>query len=260
MHPVGTFLCRGRPKFGKMTVRNLGQESYPLGTFKKKLPNFHFIKKISYGIAENVIMKLSEENPHKYFVLSRYSHKSQQYGIFVVTEVGNLDMEAKTRKIVFSGKKLMLAANKAHLEAAQNCRGIIQNSRGITFLLHPRWMWSYSQQVPSWKILALFISISGCFCPRHCGWKLQRNFIQQSVVTSSKAVVEDVAESNMPNAAVKVAVLISKEIQCSADVKAIGLYRATFICFENSGCCIVSEMLFYNVFGHVLYWLLVASS
>jgi hypothetical protein len=31
------------------------------------------------------------------------------------------------------------------------------------------------------------------------------------------------------------------------------LYRATFICFENSGCCIVSEMLFYNVFGHVLY-------
>ena len=82
-------------------------------------------------------MKLSEENPHKYFVLSRYPHKSQQYGIFVVNEVGNLDMEAKTRKIVFSGKKLMLAANKAHLEAAQNCRGIIQNSRGITFLLHP---------------------------------------------------------------------------------------------------------------------------
>jgi len=67
------------------------------------------------------------------------------------------------------------------------------------------------------------------------------------VVASSKAVVEDVAEPNMPNAAVKVAVLISKEIQCSADVKAIGLYRATFICFENSGCCIVSEMLFYNV-------------
>ena len=138
MHPVGTFLCRGRPKFGKMTVRMSGQESYPLGTFKKKLPNFHFITKISYGIAENVIMKLSEENPHKYFVLSRYSHKSQQYGIFFVSEVGNVDMEAKTRKIVFSGKKLMLAANKAHLEAAQNCRGIIQNSRGITFLLHPR--------------------------------------------------------------------------------------------------------------------------
>ena len=62
-------------------------------------------------------------------------------------------------------------------------------------------------------------------------------------MASSKAVVEDVAEPNMPNAAVKVAVLISKEIQCSADVKAIGLYRATFICFENSGCCIVSEML-----------------
>ena len=112
-----------------MTVRMSGQESYPLdtfkkksyplGTFKKKLPNFHFITKISYGIAENVIMKLSEENPHKYFVLSRYSHKSQQYGIFVVSEVGNLDMEAKTRKIVFSGKKLMLAANKVHLEAAQ---------------------------------------------------------------------------------------------------------------------------------------------
>jgi len=58
-------------------------------------------------------MKLSEENPHKYFVLSRYSHKSQQYGIFVVSEVGKLDMEAKTRKIVFSGKKLMLAANNS---------------------------------------------------------------------------------------------------------------------------------------------------
>jgi len=43
-------------------------------------------------------MKLSEENPHKYFVLSRYSHKSQQYGIFVVSEVGNLDMEAKNKK------------------------------------------------------------------------------------------------------------------------------------------------------------------
>ena len=83
--------------------------------------------------------------------------------VFVASEVGNLDMEAKTRKIVFSGKKLMLAANKAHLEAAQNCRGIIQNSRGITFMLHPRWMWSYSQQVPLWKILALFISISGSF-------------------------------------------------------------------------------------------------
>ena len=82
---------------------------------------------------------------------------------------------------------------------------------------------------------------------------LQRKFIQQSVVASSKAVVEDVAEPNMPNAAVKVAVLISKEIQCSANVKAIGLYRTTFTCFENSGCCIVSEMLFYNVFGHVLY-------
>ena len=73
------------------------------------------------------------------------------------------------------------------------------------------------------------------------------------MVASSKAVVQDVAEPNMPNAAVKVAVLISKEIQCSADAKGIGLYRATFICFENSGCCIVSEMLFYNVFGHVLY-------
>ena len=58
---------------------------------------------------------------------------------------------------------------------------------------------------------------------------LNYKFIQQSVVASSKAVVEDVAEPNMPNAAVKVAVLISKEIQCSADVTAVGLYRATFM-------------------------------
>ena len=89
--------------------------------------------------------------------------------------------------------------------------------------------------------------------PRTRQFLLNSKFIQQSVVASSKAVVEDVAEPNMPNAAVKVAVLISEERQCSADVKAIGLYRATFICFENSGCCIVREMLFYNVFGHVLY-------
>jgi len=59
-------------------------------------------------------MKLSEENPHKYLVLSPYSIKFQQYGIFVVSEVGNLDIAAKTRNIVFSGKKLMFAANKAY--------------------------------------------------------------------------------------------------------------------------------------------------
>ena len=59
---------------------------------------------ISYGIVENVIRELNEQNPYKYFVLSPYSNKSQQYGIFVVNEVGNLDMDAKTRKTMFSGK------------------------------------------------------------------------------------------------------------------------------------------------------------
>ena len=32
----------------------------------------------------------------------------------------------------------MLAANKAYLEAAQNSRGIIQNSCGITFVFHAK--------------------------------------------------------------------------------------------------------------------------
>ena len=53
---------------------------------------------------------------------------------------------------------------------------------------------------------------------------LNYKFIQQSVVASSKAVVEDVAEPNISNAAEKVAVLISEERQCSADVQAIVLY------------------------------------
>ena len=50
---------------------------------------------------------------------------------------------------------------------------------------------------------------------------LNYKFIQQSVVASSKAVVEDVAEPNISNAAEKVAVLMSEERQCSADVQAI---------------------------------------
>ena len=46
----------------------------------------------------------------------------------------------------------------------------------------------------------------------------------QSAVATGKAVVEDVTEPNISNAAEKVDVLISQERQCSADVQAIGLY------------------------------------
>ena len=56
---------------------------------------------ISYGIVENVIRELNEQNPYKYFVLSPYSNKSLQYGIFVVNEVGNLDMDAKQERLCF---------------------------------------------------------------------------------------------------------------------------------------------------------------
>ena len=55
-----------------------------------------------------------------------------------MSEVGNLDMDTKTRKTVLSGKKLMFAANKAYLEAAQNSHGTIQNSCGITFVFHAK--------------------------------------------------------------------------------------------------------------------------
>ena len=129
-------------------------------------------KTISYGIVENVIRQLSEHNPYKYFVLSPYSNKSQQHGIFVVNEVGNLDMDAKTRKTMFSGKKLMLAANKAYLEAAQNSHVIIQNSCGITFMFHAKNTTVNAELFvtgPFMEKFALFICITGCFFTRNCG-------------------------------------------------------------------------------------------
>ena len=65
---------------------------------------------------------------------------------------------------------------------------------------------------------------------------LNYKFIQQSVVASSKAVVEDVTKPNICNAAEKVAVLISEERQCSADVQTIGLYHGECFSFlKESG-------------------------
>ena len=193
---------------------------------------------ISYGIVENVIRELNEQNPYKYFVLSPYSNKSQQYGIFVVNEVGNLDMDAKTRKTMFSGKKLMLAANKAYLEAAQNSRGIIQNSCGITFVFHAKntivnvelfatgpFMEKFRPiYLYNWMFFYKTLWVKAVLLPRTRQFLLNSKFIQQSVAASSKTVVEDGPEPNISNAAEKIAVLISEERKCSADVQAIGLY------------------------------------